>query len=214
MSAAVAVAAIVLSRVFAGAIVLGGALALWKFCIIVFSTGPCKEWKTGRTSKLLTERIMSFASPQVASCFGAAETVLGDWKFFQAAAAFRRAITTGFVFGSKGTFNVGPVKGPFSRMSFSARWCSVLWNGLQILTWMFWDFGSCWQWFCWPLPGRLWWTFLPRERVPLSVPDSVDCEDGSVALVGFSSAPGTVDVNDGECKVGVHEVRSPCTSFR
>ena len=60
-------------------------------------------------------------------------------------------------------------------------------------------------------------------EVAFSVPDTVDGDDGSIALVGissqpdtvdhdssiamvgFSSALGTVGVTDGECKVGVHE---------
>ena len=51
----------------AAAIVLVGVFVLWKCCIFAVSTGSCKEWKTGRISKLSVERKVSLVSPQVAS---------------------------------------------------------------------------------------------------------------------------------------------------
>ena len=55
-------------------------------------------------------------TPQVASFFGAAAMDLGDWKFFQAAAAFRRAIVIGFGRDFKGTGLAGSAKSPFPKI--------------------------------------------------------------------------------------------------
>ena len=117
LSGAAAVASIVFCWVFAGVIVLVGALALCKCCKFVFSAGACTEWKTGRTSKLLAERRVSFVSPQLVSWFGAAAMELGNWKFLQAAAASRRALVNGFVQGNNGSSIVGSAKGPYPTMS-------------------------------------------------------------------------------------------------
>ena len=53
----------------------------------------------------------------MASFFGAAAMDLGDWKFFQAAAAYRRAIVTGFVRDFMGTGLVDSAKNPFPNVS-------------------------------------------------------------------------------------------------
>ena len=53
----------------------------------------------------------------MASFFGAAAMDLGDWKFFPAAAAYRRAIVTGFVRDFRGSGLVDSAKNPFPNVS-------------------------------------------------------------------------------------------------
>ena len=120
----------------------------------------------------------------------------GDWKFFQAAAAFRRAIATGFVHGFKGTFNVGSAKGLFPKTSFFCPLvcCPLEWSAYSdrdVLALQFLLAKS--------LSAFVWETMVDVSadlEGTHSVPDFVDCDDGSIALAGISSDLGTADHDD------------------
>ena len=94
-----------------------------RLCLVLLpgvssATGPAQSvCNCDLSFQPLRDIFSDFGFLLVASFFGAAAMDPGDWKFFQAAAAFRSAIVTDFVRDFRGTGHVDSAKNPFPKVS-------------------------------------------------------------------------------------------------